>query len=85
MLRRILSLIPLFLPFVAYAIYVFIGRKKPNGPSWYDAPWVTLSIIGLGFFIATLVGMTFFEGVKPGTRYEPARIEGGKIVPSRDR
>ncbi|MBM3503081.1 MAG: hypothetical protein FJX65_04330 [Alphaproteobacteria bacterium] len=79
-MQRVLPFVPVLLPFLAYAVWVFIGRKKENGPSWHDAPWVTLSMIALALLIASLVATIFFEGSKPGTPYEPARMEDGRVV-----
>jgi hypothetical protein len=84
-MQRVLPFIPLLLPFLAYGVYVFVGRRKENGPSWQDAPWVLLSIVGLALFIVSLVVTVFFEGSEPGTAFEPARIEGGRIVQPSER
>ncbi|MSO64788.1 MAG: hypothetical protein EXQ85_03130 [Alphaproteobacteria bacterium] len=81
MVRALLTALPFLLPFAAYGIYLFVGRKKPDAPSWHDAPWVTLIIVGLALLIASLGATALIDGTKPGTRYEPARIEGGRIVP----
>ena len=90
MLKKFISLIPLLLPFAAYAIYIILARRrmaKHGGaaPSWETAPWVWLAIVGVALFIATLVGLALIDDGNIDEAYEPARIEDGRIVTPEER
>jgi hypothetical protein len=83
MLKRLIPFLPFLLPFIAFGIYVLVARWRDaqGKPSWEEAPWAWLAIVGLAFVIVTLVGLALIgDGNIAGT-YIPDRFEDGRIVP----
>lgn len=83
MLRRLIPILPFLLPFIAFGIYVLVARwaQLKHGPTWDRAPWVWLTIIGLGLVIVTLVALALVGDGNIGGTYIPDRFEDGRIVP----
>lgn len=77
---RILAqyLLPLVLPFLAYALYAWLARK-PGGID--TAPWLGLAAAGVGLMAVSLVTWGLLSGAEPGEEYIPARMEDGRVVP----
>ncbi len=89
MRRLIFSyLLPLLLPFAAYALWLSLVRwraRRAGGeqPAWSDAPFTWLAIasvllVAAGFFVLGFIG-----GAPPGSVYVPPHMENGVIVPGR--
>ncbi len=91
MIRVLAEFAPALLPIALYAALVLAARyglapgivrltRADRGFS-ADAPWGWL----VGFTIATLFVVVLLlatsSGERPGGVYEPARIEGGRLVP----
>ncbi len=83
MIRYILILLGFFaLPFILYETLVWWRARflDPElGKPIY--PWPTLTLIGLVFVIAGLIGFAHFDGAPPGSRYIPAHMDNGVFVP----
>ncbi len=76
------------LPFVVYALYAYLARRRARAagagvPDWSEGPWAWLTIIGLLFFVASFVALGLVTGGDPGDRYEPPKMEDGRVVPGR--
>jgi hypothetical protein len=74
-------------PFVVPAIGWYIWRRfiaKPDPPArvgWRAAPWHWLALAGGALVGVVLVFTALTGGGRPGEVYEPAHIEGDKVVP----
>lgn len=80
MSRLIVHLLPLFLPFLLYGLYIWhVKRSGKDGPE--ATPWFWLAAIGLLLVIlGFIVWGAFEDDLGP---YAPARFEDGRIVPGR--
>ena len=70
------------LPFAGYAAWLIATRGTAGSAA--DWPLRTvgyLAITGAAILVASLVVFTTFSGAPPGSRYKPATIENGKLVP----
>jgi hypothetical protein len=76
LLEIVLPFLAPFLLFFAYRLLVTKGSGLVE-----RTPWFVLVVSGLVLACASLVSLAFTGGAEPGGRYEPARIEDGKIVP----
>jgi hypothetical protein len=92
MIRIVLSIVlPLVLPTALYFLYVWYMARRAraadptgsNAPPEVDVPWWWLALAGMVLVLVSLAINFVDTGAKPGGRYEPARIEGGKLVPGR--
>lgn len=89
MTRIVIQHLLLFLlPTVMYAVYIGWARRRALAagkapPGWQEGPWFWLIVSGGGLVIASLVALALFSGAGPEAVYEPAILEGGKIVPGR--
>lgn len=83
MIRKLLvTVLPFLLPFAGYAVYVVLSRRAAaRGRRWEDAPWYWLVSAGLACVIISLGALALTSGAPPGSTYQPARLEDGKIVP----
>jgi hypothetical protein len=83
MIRTVFTEGVLFLsPFAAYAIFLWATRSGViNLNSWKPRVLAGLSIVALLAVIAGLVAVAQFSGAPPGSRYIPAHIENGRVVP----
>lgn len=71
--------LPFLAPFVVFALYRLLvtkGRKV-----LVRTPWFLLTVAGMALACAALVSLAFLGGAPPDGRYEPSRVEDGKIVP----
>ncbi len=87
MLRAFLLIVlPVILPFVVYAIYVVLARRKASLaaqgrlPGWQDAPWGKMVIAAGLLLAATLLTVRFLDPVTTGD-YHPPRLIDGRIEP----
>ncbi len=90
MLRKLLMVaLPLLLPFLGYALYLEIARRRAQKageapvPRWQQAPWTWIALAGVLLMAASLATFGLRSGVEPGTQIEPPRLVDGDIVPSR--
>ena len=82
MIRTILTLlVPLLTPFVLYALYVRLTRRK-DPEKVLNTPWFWLLVVGLVLVIIALIATAMFGGSDPLGTYVPPRVEDGRIVPS---
>ncbi len=87
MIRPTFTLLALFaLPFAAYALFVlvFTRQLRPRG-HWPLRTLMTLATVGLILMLGNLFYLAEFVGAGPGSTYEPARFENGKVLPGRAR
>ena len=84
MLRVIAFNIALFaLPFVLYAAYVWIRRRRLAGDVLDNAPLAYLAGAGLVLVIVSFVIVGEITGEDPEGDYTPAQLKDGKIVPGK--
>lgn len=83
MILRILWYVLLFAaPFGLYAAYAAMrARRRAEKANWHETPWIRLAFVGAGLVIASLIWLSLSTGSEPGGRYNPARIENGRLVP----
>jgi hypothetical protein len=85
MIRPVLTEIALFLaPFAIYA--AFLRFTKPavlDREQWTRKTLMTLVIVSLVLMIGSFVVIGHFSGAPPGSTYEPAHVEDGKLIPGR--
>jgi hypothetical protein len=83
MMRPAAIEIALFLaPFVVYFLYLWATRAGIVHPAAWPLPVV--AVLTAAALVLVLVGfalITHFSGVPPGAEYEPAHLEGGRLVP----
>ncbi len=84
MLRKLLfHLVPFLLPFVLYAGWVALARRK--AAAWPRAHVAWLAIAGLTLVILSFVAVALLTGSEVGRTYVPPRLEEGQIVPAETR
>jgi hypothetical protein len=80
-------IVPIVLPTALYFLYAwFVARRARaagTAAEKVDVPWWWLGLAGVGLLLLSLMIEVFYGGYKPGLQYEPARLEGGKLVPGR--
>jgi len=82
MIRPVLTEFAIFIaPFVAYAIYLFVTKSGVLArSSWPPKVLASLAIAAMVLMIGSFVIMAHFSGAPPGSTYEPARMEDGRLV-----
>lgn len=86
-MRAVIEIVvPLLLPTALYLLYVAAARRRaaaaPGQPGWWrEVPWTWLAISGTLLVVLSLFAASLFGGAKPGTPYEPARLENGVVEP----
>lgn len=82
--KVLFHMLPLLLPFLAYAVFVLVTRRaQARGGVWTEAPWYWLVSSGLAMVIAGFFAVALLGGAPPGSTYVPATYEDGKIKPGR--
>jgi len=87
MIRPLLTEIGLALtPFAIYAAVLYFSRQG----LWHSSAWSTTRLIGLAvtslvLMLTSLFLLARFSGAPPGSTYQPAHIEDGKLVPGTTR
>jgi hypothetical protein len=80
MIRVLYHVIPFLMPFVVYAMYVYMRRhEQKEGEQLHDTPWYWLVVTGMGLSIASVVALWLFGSSLPGGQYEPAATVDGKV------
>ena len=73
-----------FAPFVLYSVFVWVTKRQLlKRAYWRLRTIMTLAIVGLLLMLGNLLYLAQFSGAPPGSTYEPARIEDGRLVPGR--
>ena len=87
MIRPVLTELALFLaPFVVYAIFLIATNAALlSHASWPPRTLATLAIVALVLMLGSFVYLSHFSGATPGSTYEPAHIEDGRLVPGQTR
>jgi hypothetical protein len=85
MARTVLIEALLFLsPFAIYTVVLYAtSRDAREAEYWSTRVLSVLAIIGLMLVIIGLVLFAHFGGAPPGSEYEPAHMENGKLIPGR--
>ena len=83
MIRPILTEIALFLtPFAIYALFLVMRKNGlRQSAAWSISRITGLLIVSLVLMVTSFVLLAQFSGAPPGSVYEPAHMEGGKLVP----
>jgi len=72
------------LPFAVYAVWLFATRgTMRNRSDWPVKTLAILALVGLGLLIGAVVALTQFTGAPPGSKYIPAHLDNGVLVPGR--
>ncbi|WP_249695848.1 DUF6111 family protein [Stappia sp. WLB 29] len=84
MLRIILTQLLLFsLPFIGFAIWLFINKKAQTSENWRKGPMLWLVIAGGLLVVGGLVMLTTHGGLPDGQSYRPAELRDGQFIPGR--
>lgn len=84
LMARLIAINAVFflLPFAGYAAWLFATRGTLVGTvNWPTRAIVWLAGAGAALMVAVLVLFTSFTGAPLGSRYVPATIVDGKLVP----
>ncbi len=84
MIRSILfHLIPLLLPFVVYAVYLYFNARAGGDKKWGKVSLAVTTMIGLLLMAASLITLGLVSGSpREGTVYVPPRFEDGRLIDS---
>jgi len=87
MIRPVLTELALFLaPFAAYAVFLWFTQASMfERIHWHPKILASLAIVALVLMIGSFVVLAHFYGAPPGSTYEPAHMEDGRLVPGRTR
>jgi len=77
---------PLVLPTAVYVAWVAYARARHQGqpeelPALQKGPLFWSALLGFALLMAALVATAMMTGAPPESRYEPPRLEDGKVVP----
>lgn len=76
------DLVLFFLPFGAYALWLYVTRQTVGGAAeWETRTIAWLALTGAALFVLTIAVFIHFDTGAPGGRYVPAHVENGEIVP----
>ncbi|MEP0235715.1 DUF6111 family protein [Roseibium sp.] len=82
MFRVVLSHMILFLlPFVGYAVWLWIKKKSQTSENWKNGPMAWLTLAGILLVLVSLVIFATFKKMPDGTEYRPSRMENGVFIP----
>ncbi len=83
MIRTILvHVIPLLLPFLVYAVYLFYVNRAGGEKTWAGKTVAVLAMIGLMLMSLSLVALWTFTDQTADGDYVPTRYKDGKIIES---
>jgi hypothetical protein len=73
------AVIPFLLPFLLYFAWSWLARQRAmDNPR--AVPWIALSFAGLILSAGALLWFAESRALPDGGLYQPARIEGGRII-----
>jgi len=78
----LIHLIPLLLPFIVYAIYLYYVRRAGGEKTWAGKTVAILTLIGLFLMSASFVALWAFTERTADGVYVPPRFENGRIIDS---
>jgi hypothetical protein len=83
MVRPVLTELALFVaPFAIYAVYLWATQAGVLHPeSWPLTRLMWLTIAALALMFGSFIVLAQWGGEPAGSKYEPAHIENGKLVP----
>ena len=82
MFRIIFTRLVLFaLPFLCYAVWLWVQKKQLTSENWRRGPILWLSVIGAVLVIGSFVMLTFYGSMPAGKEFVPARFEHGQLIP----
>ena len=83
MIRPVLTELGIFLiPFAVYALFLIATRSGVFDQSSWPLSLVAKLVLGsLLLVVVSFVFLAEFSGAPPESTYEPAHMEGGKLVP----
>ncbi|MEH6404547.1 MAG: DUF6111 family protein [Sneathiella sp.] len=73
-------LIPLLIPFVVYAIYLYFAQKAGSDKTWQGKSIAISTLIGLILMAMSMVVLGLFNGDSIEGTYVPPRFENGKLI-----
>lgn len=81
MLRGFLfHLIPLLIPFVVYALYLYFSRRAGGDKTWQGKSVAVATLIGLILMAISLMALGLVREKSVDGVYIPPRFEDGKII-----
>jgi Family of unknown function (DUF6111) len=86
MIRPVFTELALFLaPFAIYAVFLWATRAGVLDPEhWSIGRMAWLLIASLTLMIGSFVVLAQFGGAPPNSKYMPAHVENGVLVPGRE-
>ncbi|MBE7635530.1 hypothetical protein GUA87_01640 [Sneathiella sp. P13V-1] len=83
MIRTFLvHVIPLLLPFLVYAVYLYYVNKAGGEKTWAGKTVAVLAMIGLILMSLSFVALWAFTEQTPDGDYVPTRYKDGKLIES---
>lgn len=84
MIRGLLfHVIPLLLPFVVYAVYLYFNARAGGDKKWGKISLAVTTMAGLILMAASLITLGLVSGEpSEGTIYVPPRFEDGRVIDS---
>ena len=87
-MKKFLTIVlPLILPFLIYALYLTLARRKArlagegDLPTWQKAPWTWIIAAGVLLLMASLITFREMSGFAPGSEIAPTRLEQSEGEP----
>lgn len=84
MIRSVLfHVIPLILPFVVYAVYLYFNKRAGGDKTWRGKSIAVLTVVGLMLMALSLLILGAVSGEpREGTVYVPPKFIDGKLIDS---
>jgi len=73
-------LIPLLIPFVVYAIYLYFAKKAGSDKTWQGKSIAVSTLIGLFLMALSMIGLGLSRDEPVEGTYVPPRFENGKLI-----
>ena len=74
MIKKILVILAIISPFIIFYLSNLILKKKTKYPI------IKLSLISIILLLGILLYFRFLDDTKPGEKYNPPKLENGKII-----
>jgi len=87
MLRALFQyVVPIVLPTAVYVLWLAYRRRSAAAagtavPTWQKGPWFWLIMAGFALSAASFVSGALLSGHAPGSKYTPAEVKDGRVVP----